>query len=79
MKIFIGKVIAKKMAKTATVEVERTVIHPLYQKRFKRVEKYQVHDDIGVEVGDVVRFAACKPISKSKKWAILDFSKGGNK
>lgn len=79
MKIFIGKVIAKKAETTATVEVERTVIHPLYQKRFKRAEKYQVHDDIGVEVGDTVRFAACKPVSKLKKWKILDFSKGGSK
>lgn len=71
MKIFVGKVIATKMAKTATVSVERVVIHPLYKKRFKRDRKYQVHDEVGVKVGDVVKFTACKPYSKTKKWIIL--------
>lgn len=80
MKIFKGKVTAKKMQKTATVEVERTVIHPLYQKRYKRAKKYQVHDEIGVNVGDTVKFVTCKPISKLKKWRIVkQLSKGGQK
>jgi len=56
MKIFIGTVIGKKMAKTATVAVERTVIHPLYQKRFKRVRKYPVHDELETQVGQTVKF-----------------------
>jgi small subunit ribosomal protein S17 len=72
MKIFIGKVIATKSAKTATVAVERVVIHPLYKKRFKRLTKFQVHDEIGVKVGDRVKFADCKPVSKSKKWKISE-------
>ncbi len=71
MKIFTGRVAAKKMQKTATVEVERTVIHPLYGKRYKRAKKYQVHDDVGVNIGDTVKFVTCKPISKLKKWRIL--------
>ena len=41
MKIFTGKVTGIKTAKTATVSVERMVIHPLYKKRFKRDKKYQ--------------------------------------
>lgn len=72
MKIFIGKVIGTKMAKTAVVSVERVVIHPLYKKRFKRDRKYQVHDELGVTVNDVVKFAASKPYSKTKKWKILE-------
>jgi len=72
MKIFIGKVISTKMAKTATVAVERTVVHPMYHKRFKRIKKYHVHDELEVSVGDIVRFAACKPISKLKKWKIIE-------
>ena len=71
MKIFTGKVINKKMQKTATVEVERIVIHPLYGKRYKRAKKYQVHDEVGVNVGDTVNFVTCKPISKLKKWRIV--------
>lgn len=72
MKIFTGKVIAKKMARTATVEVERIVPHPVYQKRMKRVRKYQVNDDFDAEVGQVVNFVASKPYSKTKKWNIIN-------
>jgi small subunit ribosomal protein S17 len=71
MKIFTGKVISLKQAKTATVSVERVKIHPIYQKRFKRSTKYQVHDELGVKVGDVVKFVDCRPYSKSKKWKVL--------
>ena len=72
MKIFIGKVVGTKMAKTAVVSVERIVIHPLYKKRFKRDRKYQVQDELGVKLNDVVKFTACKPYSKTKKWIVLE-------
>jgi small subunit ribosomal protein S17 len=72
MKIFTGRVIGTKMAKTAVVSVERIVVHPLYKKRFKRDRKYQVQDEIGTKVNDVVKFAASKPYSKTKKWKILE-------
>jgi len=72
MKIFTGKVIATKMAKTATVEVEHIVIHPLYKKRQKRARKYQVHDELGVKEGQTVKFAGGKPYSKTKKWKITE-------
>lgn len=72
MKIFTGKVISTKMAKTATVFVWRVVIHPVYKKRFKRSKKYHVHDELGVKVGDEVRFTASKPYSKLKKWKIIE-------
>ena len=72
MKIFRGKVISTKMAKTATVAVERTVVHPLYKKRFRRIKKYHVHDEMGTKVGDEVKFVATRPISKLKKWTILE-------
>jgi len=72
MKVIIGKVISNKMQKTATVLVERMVIHPLYKKRYKKVRKFQVHDEIGVEVGKKVKFVASKPYSKTKKWKIIE-------
>lgn len=82
MKIFIGKVTGTKMDKTAVVSVERVVIHPLYKKRFRRDKKYQVHDEIGTKINDVVRFTASKPYSKTKKWKVLEVvtaKKGGTK
>ncbi len=80
MKIFTGKVIATKTAKTATVAVERTTIHKLYKKRQRRITKYQVHDETGVKVGDKVTFADSRPYSKSKRWKITEVitvKKGG--
>lgn len=82
MKIFTGKIIATKNAKTATVAVERVVVHPLYKKRFRRDTKYQVHDEIGVKFGDMVKFTASRPYSKTKKWKIIKVvgaKKGGTK
>jgi len=72
MKIITGTVTSTKMAKTATVTVIRFVAHPLYKKRMKRVKKYQVHDEVGHSVGEIVDFVACAPISKSKKWKIVE-------
>lgn len=71
MKIFTGKVIAVKNAKTATVAVSSVKIHPLYKKRFRRERNYQVHDEVGVKVGETVKFVASKPYSKLKKWKIV--------
>ena len=70
MKIFKGEVISTKMAKTATVTVERVVSHSIYKKRYKNSKKYQVHDPFGVKIGQVVEFVSSKPYSKSKKWVI---------
>ena len=71
MKIFQGKVISTKLPKTAKVAVVRTLLHPVYQKRLKRTQNYLVHDELGVEVGQTVRFADSKPYSKMKKWKIV--------
>lgn len=68
MKIYQGKVVSMKMAKTLTVEVERFLAHPLYMKRFKRTKKYQVHSEKDHKLGDIVKFVECPPISKTKKW-----------
>lgn len=72
MKIFTGSVVNTKMDKTAVVSVRRVVVHPLYKKRFNRDRKYPVHDEIGVQVGNVVKFTASKPYSKTKRWKILE-------
>ncbi|MCH7640679.1 30S ribosomal protein S17 [Patescibacteria group bacterium] len=71
MRTFKGQVVSKKQQKTATIVVTRIVIHPVYKKRYKRSKKYQVHDELGVEVGDTVTFSASRPYSKLKKWKIV--------
>ena len=71
MKIFTGKVISKKMKDTAVIEVVRVIAHPLYKKRVKKAKKYHVHDEVGVEVGQVVKFVGSRPYSKTKKWKIV--------
>ena len=72
MKIFTGRVIGLAQAKTATVSVERAKIHPIYKKRFTRSTKYQVHDEIGVEIGNTVKFADSRPYSKTKRWKMVE-------
>jgi small subunit ribosomal protein S17 len=72
MKKFIGKVVDAKMPKTAKVAVFRLKIHPLYRKRLKVKKVYLVHDELGVKIGDEVKFQGCRPISKSKRWQIIE-------
>ncbi|WKZ25241.1 MAG: 30S ribosomal protein S17 [bacterium] len=71
MKIYQGKIVSNKMAKTLTVEVERFLAHPLYKKRFKRSKKYQVHSEKEHTLGEVIKFVECPPVSKSKRWKEL--------
>ena len=75
MKQFIGEVLDKKMAKTARVVVNRLKVHHLYKKRLKIKKIYHVHDEIGVKVGDKVKFQECQPLSKTKKWRIIEVKK----
>lgn len=72
MKVFTGKVIHTKLEKTAKVLVERVWMSPVYKKRVKRTKNYLVHDEFGVSEGDVVKFVACRPISKRKRWKIIE-------
>ncbi|MDP1759915.1 MAG: 30S ribosomal protein S17 [Candidatus Woesebacteria bacterium] len=72
MKILKGKIVSIKMSKTVTVEVERFLAHPIYKKRFKRNKKYQVHSEKQLKIGEVVKFVETRPISKTKRWRILE-------
>jgi len=69
----VGTVVAKKMKKTVTVEVERQVRHPLYKKIVRRKQTFLVHDETEkCKVGDTVRIVETRPISKLKRWRVLD-------
>ena len=68
----IGKVVSDKMDKTDTVLVERKVKHPLYGKFVRKSTKIHAHDaDNQCTVGDVVRIAEGRPISKTKAWKVI--------
>jgi len=67
-----GTIIAKKMQKTVTVQVERQIRHPLYRKTIRKKQTFLVHDEAGTcKVGDVVRIIETRPISKTKRWRVL--------
>jgi small subunit ribosomal protein S17 len=69
----VGTVVAKKMRKTVTVQVERQIRHPLYRKTVRRKQTFLVHDDAEkCKVGDIVRIIETRPISKTKRWRILE-------
>lgn len=65
-----GRVTSAKLKDTVTVLVERKSVHPLYKKSFIRSKKYQVHDLIGVKMGDIVEISEIKPISKNKYFKV---------
>jgi small subunit ribosomal protein S17 len=68
-----GVVVSDKMDKTVTVKVERRIMHPLYKKFIRRSKKYAAHDEANAcKVGDMVSIRECKPISKRKKWEVLN-------
>jgi len=68
-----GKVVSDKCDKTITVLVETYRRHPLYNKRVKYSKKYAAHDEKNeAKVGDTVRIRMTKPISKSKKYELVE-------
>lgn len=68
-----GIVVSNKMDKTAVVKVERTLRHPLYKKVIRRSKRYLVHDEENAsKVGDTVRITECRPLSRHKRWRLLE-------
>lgn len=67
-----GIVVSDKAAKTVTVKVERKIKHPLYGKVIRRSKKYAAHDEQGCKMGDVVRIIESAPVSKTKRWTVLE-------
>ena len=61
------------MQKSITVSVERKVKHPKYGKFVKKTKKYHVHDENdAANIGDVVRIMETRPLSKLKRWRLID-------
>jgi small subunit ribosomal protein S17 len=69
----IGVVTSDRQDKTVTVSVERRFPHPLYGKQVKRTKKYHAHDETNeYQVGDTVRIVETRPLSKTKRWRVVE-------
>ncbi|MBL7986308.1 MAG: 30S ribosomal protein S17 [Flavobacteriales bacterium] len=69
----VGIVTSDKMSKSITVVVERQVKHPKYGKFVKRSSKFMAHDEKSeAHVGDTVRIAETRPMSKLKRWRLVE-------
>jgi small subunit ribosomal protein S17 len=68
-----GVVVSDVQNKTVVVRVERRFTHPLLKKTVRRSKKYHAHDEANAtKAGDVVRIEETKPISKLKRWIVLE-------
>ena len=69
----IGKVVSDKMDKTITVAIEDHVKHPLYGKIVKKTVKFKAHDEKNeCGIGDRVKIMETRPISKDKRWRLVE-------
>ena len=75
MKPLVGRVVSKKMNKTATVLVERIKVHPLYKKRLRVKKKYHADDSLKSQVGDWVKISPIRPVSKLKRFKVVEVVK----
>jgi len=69
----VGVVVGDKMNKSVSVEVERRVLHPLYKKYIRKRSKFLAHDENNeYKIGDRVRIAETRPLSKRKRWRVRE-------
>ena len=75
-KEYIGEVVSDRMQKTVVVSVKRQFSHPDYQKVIRRRMKFKAHDEGQVShVGDLVKVIQTRPLSKDKRWAVIEVVK----
>ncbi len=72
-KVRLGTVISDRMDKTATIAVDTYYKHPLYKKILKKIKKLKVDDPNNeLKIGDVVTVAETRPLSKTKRWRLVE-------
>jgi small subunit ribosomal protein S17 len=77
-KIISGTVVSNRMDKTVVVQVQRRFAHPVFKKYVNKRVKYKVHDEKNdLNVGDTVRIIETRPLSKDKRWRLLDILERG--
>ncbi len=68
-----GRVASDKMDKTIVVVTETRVPHPVYQKIVRRSTRFKAHDERNeAKTGDLVRIAECRPVSRDKRWRLVE-------
>jgi small subunit ribosomal protein S17 len=71
-----GVVVSDKMQKTIVVKIERSTRHPLYKKTIRRYKKFKAHDENNsAKTGDTVKIMETRPLSKEKRWRLLEVLK----
>ena len=69
----VGEVISSKMTKTIVVRVQRRFPHPVFKKVVTQFNKFYAHDEkTEARVGDLVRIQECRPLSKTKRWRLVE-------
>ena len=76
IKELVWEVVSDKTDKTRTVLVKSVKMHPLYKKRFVVSKKYYIHDEKKEsKIWDAIRFRECRPLSKNKRWKLIEIVK----
>ncbi len=71
-----GVVVSNKMDKTVVVTTVRMTMHPLYKKYIKKRVRFKAHDKTNsCQVGDTVIIQECRPLSKDKRWRVVEIIK----
>jgi small subunit ribosomal protein S17 len=74
----VGRVVSNKMDKTVVVAVDYLKPHPLYRKTIRKTNKFHAHDETNqCKAGDVVRIGETRPMSKTKRWEVLEIVERG--
>jgi small subunit ribosomal protein S17 len=74
----VGRVVSDKMDKTVVVAVDYLRPHPLYRKIIRKTNKFHAHDEQNTcKIGDVVRIGETRPLSKLKRWEIVEIVSRG--
>jgi small subunit ribosomal protein S17 len=75
----VGRVVSNKMNKTIVVVVETLKKHRIYKRTYKQTSRFQAHDEENVcQIGDLVRIEECRPLSKMKRWRLVEIIKRGS-
>jgi small subunit ribosomal protein S17 len=68
-----GRVVSDKMDKTVVVAIEEITAHPVYGRRIRRTKKLKAHDEENqARVGDTVRVMETRPLSREKRWRVVE-------
>jgi len=68
-----GRVASDKMDKTIVVVTETRVPHPVYKKVVRQSARFKAHDETNdAKTGDLVRIQECRPMSRDKRWRLLE-------